>query len=282
MIGAPQIVECIAELKKDFPHLEAVLSANYPATAAEMNFDAEVEYFKVHVQPHCMDLLKKNEDLFKEPRHFLRGVDFSELIKDAGSKVQEKIWTYSRLFLLVSYLGADIMGTIKTVWSSVTGKTETDDIDEILKDESTQSGVEELFEVFKNTRIFKIGLEVAESLDVRQLGLDQIDFTDIPALLEMVKNPEHPVTKRAIMTVQNLIEHKMRTGSLRKEDFIGEIEMLKAKFKSSLGKLFSAELFGDASDRPARSALDLTSNHPEARRARMLARLQERQKKGKK
>lgn len=282
MIGAPQIVECIAELKKDFPHLEAVLSAHYPATAAEMNFDAEVEYFKAHVQPHCMDLLKKNEDLFKEPRHFLRGVDFSELIKDAGSKAQEKIWTYSRLFLLVSYLGADIMGTIKTVWSSVTGKTETDDIDEILKDESTQSGVEELFEVFKNTRIFKIGLEVAESLDVRQLGLDQVDFTNIPALLEMVKNPEHPVTKRAIMTVQNLIEHKMRTGSLRKEDFIGEIEMLKAKFKSSLGKLFSTELFGDAGDRPARSALDLTSNHPEARRARMLARLQERQKKGKK
>jgi hypothetical protein len=277
MIGSAQIVECIDELRKDFPQLDDALRANY----TDVNFEAEVEYFKAHVQPHCMDLLKKTETLFDEPRFFLRGVNFSELMKQEGTD-KEKLWTYARIFLAASYLGADLMGTIKTIWSTVTGKADTDEIDEVLKDESTQSGVEELFEVLKGTRIFKIGLEVAESLDVRQLGLDQIDFTNIPALLEMVKNPNHPVTKRAITTVQNLIEHKMRTGSLRKEDFIGEIEMLKAKFQSSLGKLFSTELFGDAGDRPARSALDLTSNHPEARRARMLARLQERQKKGKK
>jgi hypothetical protein len=82
--------------------------------------------------------------------------------------------------------------------------------------------------------------------------------------------------------VQQLIETKMRSGSLRKEDFIGEIEMLKQKFKGSLGKLFSSEIFGDSGDKPTRTAMDLTSNHPEARRQRMLARLQERQRKGKK
>jgi hypothetical protein len=278
MIGAAQIVECIDELKKDFPHLEDVLRANY---SGDLNFEAEVEYFKVHVQPLCMDLVKKTDAVFSEPRFFLRGVDFSELMKREGVD-KEKIWTYSRLFLAASYLGADLMKTIKTVWSSVTGQAPSDEVDEILKDESTQSGIEELFEVLKTTRIFKIGMEVAESLDVKTLGLDQIDFTDVPGLIEMVKNPDHPVTKRAISTVQNLIESKMRSGSLRKEDFIGEIEMLKEKFKSSLGKLFSSEIFGDATDRPARSALDLTSNHPEARRARMLARLQAKQRKGKK
>jgi hypothetical protein len=277
MIGAPQIVECIDELRKDFPQLDDVLRANY----ADVNFEAEVEYFKAHVQPHCMDLLKKTETLFDEPRFFLRGVDFSELMKQEGTD-KEKLWTYARIFLAASYLGADLMGTIKTIWSTVTGKAETDEIDEVLKDESTQSGVEELFEVLKGTRIFKIGMEVAESLDVKKLGLDEIDFTNIPGLIEMVKNPEHPVTKKAISTVQHLIEAKMRSGSLRKEDFIGEIEMLKQKFKSSLGKLFSTEIFGDAKDRPTRTAMDLTSNHPEARRQRMLARLQERQRKGKK
>jgi len=280
MIGAAQIAECIDELKKDFPHLEDVLRANYPSTS-ELRFDAEVEYFKVHVQPHCMGLIKKNDAVFAEPRFFLRGVDFSELMKVDGAD-KEKIWTYSRLFLAASYLGADIMNTIKTVWSSVTGQAPTDEIDEILKDGTTQTGVEELFEVLKTTRIFKIGMEVAESLDVKKLGLDEIDFTNIPALIEMVKNPNHPVTKRAISTVQNLIESKMRSGSLRKEDFIGEIEMLKEKFKSSLGKLFSSEIFGDTGGRQTRTAVDLTSNHPEARRQRMLARLQERQRKGKK
>jgi hypothetical protein len=280
MIGAAQIAECIDELKKDFPQLEDVLRANYPS-AAEIHFETEVEYFKLHVQPHCMDLIKKNDAVFAEPRFFLRGVDFSELIKTEGAD-KEKIWTYSRLFLAASYLGADIMKTIKTVWSSVTGQAPSDEIDEILKDESTQTGVEELFEVLKGTRIFKIGMEVAESLDVKNLGLDEVDFTNIPGLIDMVKNPDHPVTKRAISTVQNLIESKMRSGSLRKEDFIGEIEMLKEKFKHSLGKLFSSEIFGDSGDRPARTALDLTSNHPEARRQRMLARLQAKQRKGKK
>jgi len=277
MIGAAQIVECIDELKKDFPQLDDVLRANY----SEINFEAEVEYFKAHVQPHCMDLLKKTDTLFDEPRFFLRGVDFSELMKQEGAD-KEKIWTYGRIFLVASYLGADIMGTIKTMWSTMTGKASTDEIDEILKDESTQTGIEELFEVLKETRMFKIGMEVVETLDVKKLGLDEIDFTDVPALLEMVKNPDHPVTKKAISAVQKLIEAKMRSGSLRKEDFIAEIEMLKAKFKSSLGKLFSSEIFGDTGDKPTRTAQEIMSNHPEARRARMLARLQEKQRKGKK
>jgi hypothetical protein len=277
MIGAAQIVECIDELKKDFPQLDDVLRANY----SEVNFEAEVEYFKAQVQPHCMDLLKKSDTLFDEPRFFLRGVDFSALMKEEGAD-KEKIWTYARMFLAASYLGADIMGTIKTLWSTVTGKTSTDEIDEVLKDESTQSGVEELFEVLKGTRMFKIGMEVAETLDVKKLGLDEIDFTNVPGLIEMVKNPDHPVTKKAISTVQQLIEAKMRAGSLRKEDFIAEIEMLKQKFKSSLGKLFSSEIFGDTGDKPTRTAQEIMSNHPEARRARMLARLQEKQRKGKK
>jgi hypothetical protein len=277
MIGAAQIVECIDELKKDFPQLDDVLRANY----SEINFEAEVEYFKAHVQPHCMDLLKKTDTLFDEPRFFLRGVDFSELMKQEGAD-KEKIWTYGRIFLVASYLGADIMGTIKTMWSTMTGKASTDEIDEILKDESTQTGIEELFEVLKETRMFKIGMEVVETLDVKKLGLDEIDFTDIPGLIEMVKNPDHPVTKKAISAVHQLIETKMRSGSLRKEDFIAEVEMLKQKFKSSLGKLFSSEIFGDSGDKPTRTAQEIMSNHPEARRARMLARLQEKQRKGKK
>jgi hypothetical protein len=65
----------------------------------------------------------------------------------------------------------------------------------------------------------------------------------------------------------------MRSGSLKKEDFVREIEMLKEKFKHSLGKLFKTEMFGET-DRPTQTSETIMSNHPEARRARMLARLQ--------
>jgi hypothetical protein len=258
-------------MRTEFPSVASVLDTNY---AEPVDYPAEVERFKTLVQPHFMAAIKKDDDLFKEPREFLRGIDFSELYKDASEKKKEAIWNYTRMFLMSSYLGSDIMETVKGLWSKFTGKESTDEVDEILKDENTQNGLQDLLETLKETRIFKLGMEVMENLNVEALGLEAIDFTDIPALMEMVKNPEHPVTKKAISSVQKIIEQKMRSGSLKKEDFVREIEMLKEKFKHSIGKLFKTEFFGEQGDRPTASAADLTSNHPEARRARMLARLQ--------
>jgi len=266
--------ECLDDMRTEFPSVASVLDANY---AEPINYPAEVERFKILVQPHFMAVIKKDDALFKDQRQeFLRGIDFAELYtnKDVSEKQKEALWNYTRMFLMSSYLGSDIMETVKGLWSKFTGKESTDEVDEILKDESTQNGLQDLLETLKETRIFKLGMEVMENLNVEALGLEAIDFTDIPALLEMVKNPEHPVTKKAISSVQKIIEQKMRTGSLKKEDFVREIEMLKEKFKHSLGKLFKAEMFGEQQDRPTASAADLTSNHPEARRARMLARLQ--------
>ena len=263
--------ECLDDMRTEFPSVAPVLDTNY---AEPINYPAEVERFKILVQPHFMAVIKKDDALFKDRQEFLRGIDFAELHRDASEKQKEALWNYTRMFLMSSYLGSDIMETVKGLWSKFTGKDSTDEVDEILKDENTQNGLQDLLETLKETRIFKLGMEVMENLNVEALGLDSIDFTDIPALLEMVKNPEHPVTKKAIGSVQKIIEQKMRTGSLKKEDFVREIEMLKEKFKHSLGKLFKAEMFGEQQDRPTASAADLTSNHPEARRARMLARLQ--------
>ena len=230
--------ECLDDIRKEFPSLAETLDKEY----AEINFKSEVERFKILLQPIFMQVVKKDDKIFEEPRPFLRGIDFSVLMKDASEKQKDTLWTYIRMFLVCSYLGSDIMETVK------------------------------------DTRIFKLGMEVMENLNVESLGLGDIDFSDIGGLIEMVKNPEHPVTKRAISAVQKMIEQKMRNGSLKKEDFIREIEMLKEKFKHSLGRLFKKEFFGEAAggagDRPTPSAAELTSNHPEARRARMLARLQ--------
>lgn len=267
--------ECLDDIRKEFPSLAETLDKEY---AEEINFKAEVERFKILLQPIFMQVVKKDDKIFEEPRMFLRGIDFSVLMKDASEKQKETLWTYIRMFLVCSYLGSDIMETVKGLWSKMSGQTSTDEVDDILKDESTQSGIQDLLETLKDTRIFKLGMEVMENLNVESLGLGDIDFSDIGGLIEMVKNPEHPVTKRAISAVQKMIEQKMRTGSLKKEDFIREIEMLKEKFKHSLGRLFKKEFFGEAAggagDRPTPSAAELTSNHPEARRARMLARLQ--------
>lgn len=261
--------ECLKEVCTDFPDVAHIVHTNYPT---EIDFHQEVEYFKATLQPLFIQIVQKDASIFSEPRFFLRGIDFSILMKD-DSKT-EKLWTYTRLLLACSYLGVDIMDTIKQVWSKFTGKTDTDEIDDVLKEEKTQSGIQELLETLKETRIFKLGMEVMENLNIEKLGLGEIDFSNMENIIEMVKNPEHPVTKKAIQSVQGLIEEKMRRGSLRREDFIAEIEMLKEKFKHSLGKLFKSELFGDTTERPVQNAQTLMSNHPDARRARMLARLQ--------
>ena len=270
--------ECLDDLRKEFPSLSETLDREY----AEINFKGEVERFKILLQPMFMQIVKKDDKIFEEPQLFLRGIDFSILMKDATEKQKDTLWTYIRMFLVCSYLGSDIMETVKGLWSKMSGQASTDEVDEILKEEGTQSGIQDLLETLKDTRIFKLGMEVMENLNVESLGLGDIDFSDIGGLIEMVKNPEHPVTKKAVSAVQKLIEQKMRTGSLKKEDFIREIEMLKEKFKHSLGRLFKKEFFGETAaaggagggDRPTPTAADLVSNHPEARRARMLARLQ--------
>lgn len=263
--------DCLKEICTDFPNVAPIIHTNYPI---DIDFQKEVEYFKTVLQPLFIQIVQKDETIFSEPRFLLRGVDFSELMKTDSDKAKEKLWTYARLLLVCSYLGTDIMETVKQLWSKFTGKVDTDEIDDILKEESTQSGIQELLETLKETRIFKLGMEVMENLNIEKLGLDNIDFSNIESLIEMVKNPEHPVTKKAIQSVQGLIEERMRRGSLRREDFVAEIEMLKEKFKHSLGKLFKTELFGDTSTREVHSAQTLMSNHPDARRARMLARLQ--------
>lgn len=271
--------ECLDDIRKEFPSLAETLDKEY----VEIDFKAEVERFKILLQPIFMQIVKKDDKIFAEPQMFLRGIDFSILMKDATEKQKDTLWTYIRMFLVCSYLGSDIMETVKGLWSKLSGQAATSEVDEILKEEGTQSGIQDLLETLKDTRIFKLGMEVMENLNVESLGLGDIDFSDIGGLLEMVKNPEHPVTKKAVSAVQKLIDQKMRTGSLKKEDFIREIEMLKEKFKHSLGRLFKKEFFGETAgagagagggDRPTPTAADLMSNHPEARRARMLARLQ--------
>lgn len=261
--------DCLDNLVKEFPGITL-----HECYTGEMNYQSEVDYIKQQIQPLFMQIVQKDKAIFAEPQYFLRGLDFSLLMKDASPKQEEALWTYIRMFLVCSYLGADIMDTVKSMWTKVTGKTETSEVDDVLNDETMKSGIEDLLETLKETKLMKLGMEVLENLDIEKLGLNEIDFTDIHGLLEMARNPDHPVTKRAISVVQGLIEQKMKNGSLKREEFIAEVEMLKEKFKQSLGKVFKTELFGDGGEGPTNDSATIVSNHPDARRARMLARMQ--------
>jgi hypothetical protein len=119
-------------------------------------------------------------------------------------------------------------------------------------------------------------MEMMETFKLEQFGLDDLDFTDPAKLLKMLQRPDNPLMQKAMGVVGGFIEEKIRKGSLRKEELIQEMEMLKEKFRHSLGKVFQETMFGGGGEAPRETQRTevLLSNTPDARRARMLARLQ--------
>jgi hypothetical protein len=73
---------------------------------------------------------------------------------------------------------------------------------------------------------------------------------------------------------QQLLEEKIRRGHINQQELIREIEMLRAKFTSSFGKYLNEMLVGDAGGgTTGNTSAQILSNSPEARRARMMARM---------
>jgi hypothetical protein len=262
------LVEFINKLKTIRPELSSVLDAEYSVvdSAKESAFFAET------CRPLAMEFIKRDESIWSVPRFFLRGVDFSTFYNDLNSRDKDTVWDFLRTSLVSSYIGDDWMKSLKDIWSKYTGK-ESSEIDEVLNDTTTKSNIEELFEFFKETRIFKLGMEMLETLKIEQFGIDGLDFSDPSKILELLKNPDNPIMKKAVSVVGGFVENKIKQGSLRKEDLVSELEMLREKFKHSLGKIFQEGIFGEA-PREGQRAEVLLSSSPDARRARMMARLQ--------
>jgi len=265
--------EFLDVLRKAKPDIIPLIDAEYSIIDPEK----ETVFFSETYRPLAMDFIKKNEDIFKEPRFLLRGIDFSTFYSSLPSRHKTAIWDFLRSGLVASYLGEDWIKTIKDMWSKYTGKN-SDEISEVLKDDTTKSSIEELFEYFKETRIFKLGMEMLESLTLDQFGIDGLDFTDPSKIIELLKDPENPIMQRAMNVVHNFVETKIRSGNLRKEHLIYEMETIREKFKHSLGKIFQEGIFGEAPRGSTHQAAVLLSSSPDARRARMLARLQRKQR----
>jgi hypothetical protein len=94
--------------------------------------------------------------------------------------------------------------------------------------------------------------------------------------MEMLKNPEHPVLKKFIAKVQGLMREKLMSGSYNQNQMMAEIEGIKAKVQSLFGNVLNEALGGAARGDVTSAAL--MSNSTEARRQRMLARLQRKQR----
>jgi Glu-tRNA(Gln) amidotransferase subunit E-like FAD-binding protein len=158
----------------------------------------------------------------------------------------------------------------KSYWTK-TG-TDSDEINKILNDKASENHFKEILEFIMNTRIAKIFTEIVEKIDVKALN---INVENPDELIEMIKNPEHPTIKKIITKIQNMLKDKMKRGELTQQQITAEVEAIKAKVTSIFGNIFNDAMGLNRGETPAAV---LVGNSPEARRQRMLARLQKKQR----
>jgi hypothetical protein len=249
----------LEELQKEYPDV----------TFSEANEDVNVTEMEA-MYSGVLTLLQKNADFFSTER-ILFGVNLSELAPS------DTMWKALHMCLFSSFFHGDIKKKIGTVLSAVkslwgnTGETNTE-VERLLNDESTEDHLQEMFDYATNLRSAKVVADIIEEFDVESLGLS---FDNPAELMELVRNPENPVMKKAIDTIQKLLRNKLESGHISQQQLMSDIEGIKAKVQSLFGNVFN-EMMGGRRGEVGSSVM--MSNSPEARRQRMLMRLQRKQR----
>lgn len=226
--------------------------------------------------PHLLRVIQKDNALLAEVELF-PGIKVESLWNGTDEE-----WKLVHMALLYAVLRGDpkekfgkIFETIKELIPGGMGDR-ADEVTRILEDEETQDSLKEILELVANTRLASIVGDLVQSIKVADLD---INFEDPEALLEIMKNPTaSPVIKEIMERAQMILEDRIKSGKINQQELAREIETLRAKFQSSFGKYLNQMVVGDGGNTTGNTAQQIMSNHPDARRARMLARLQKKQK----
>lgn len=221
--------------------------------------------------PHVLRVIQKDDKLLSEVEIF------------PGMKVPwegtEEEWSLLQSALIHAVLHGDpkekfgrILESVKSMFPG----SHADELDEILNDEDTKDSLKEILDLVVNTRLASLVGEIAQDISLEDLG---VDLENPDHLMEILRNPqENPVIKNIMERAQAILEDRIRTGRINQQEIAREIETIRAKFQSSFGRYLNQMIIGDDGNTTGNTAAQILSNHPDARRARMLARLQRKQK----
>ena len=225
--------------------------------------------------PHAMKIMQKDNSVFRgeNAAQPFKGIDFRPLWD--GS---EEAWKLLHMAMIFSFLQGDPKAKVAQVLEAMKHMLpethrDTDEILKTLETEETSSALSEIFELLMTTRLASIVGDIAASINLEDIG---IDFERPEEILEALQHPERSHAVRHIMEqAKTMLEERIKSGKINQQELVREIETLKAKFQSSFGKYMN-EMVGVGREGPAtgNTSQQIMSNSPEARRARMQARLQ--------
>ena len=237
----------------------------FPGEEISIDVKKAVEEFEAFY-PEIVKIIQKDSSFFDTERTVF-GRNLS-LVTD-----RDLVWNNLLPCLFASFLHGDIkkkadkvIGIVKNIWNA--SGQENDEITKILNDEASQGKFEEIIQFILESRLAKIFKNLMESIDISELD---INIETPEQVIEMIKDPENPAIKGTIQKIQKMIEDKVKRGEINQQVIIQEIETIKARVVGLFGNIFNDALGGRRADVPATV---LMGNTPEARRQRMIARMQ--------
>jgi hypothetical protein len=227
------------------------------------------QHIETVLLPHLLRVVKRDDTLFQE-------IELFPGIKVAW-KPSDDNWKKVQMALVYSFLHGNPKEKFAKIMEAMKGAipgtaAQADEVQSILEDEETQSSMSEMLELIMSTRLVSLVGDIIQSINLEEIN---IDFEDPERLLQMLRNPQQSEILNEIMhRARAVLEEKIRSGKLNQNELRRDIEKIRAKFQSSFGKFLNQAVLGeDTGNTTGNTAQQILSNHPDARRARIMARL---------
>lgn len=235
-------------------------------------------YLEETLLPHLLRVFQRDNSLLSE-------VELFPGVKVPWEGTEEE-WKLLHMALLYSVLHGDPKEKFGKIMDTVKGmlpggnSSQLDEINKLLDDEENQNSLTEILELVMNTRLASLMGDIASSVRFDDLG---IDFENPEQVLEIMRNPgESPAVNELMDRAKEVLEDRIRSGKINQQELTREIEMIRAKFQSAFGKYLNEMIVGDAGGgTTGNTSQQILSNSPEARRARMIARMQKKHRENK-
>jgi hypothetical protein len=254
--------------QKAFKKFLVDLNLKFPDIVKSSKLDEnDIDKFQKLFISHIVEIIKKDDSIFSEPNEIF-GIDLSEIFKQDP----DLIWKHMQSCVFSSLFHGDIKSKIKEVLPELLSAFkeqvgDTDEIDKILEDESKTSKITEFFEYLKESMFAVLLLSVFESIDLSDvLNINAQEFMNDPSKLQ-----QHPLVLKIQGQIQTIMRNKIEKGELSKERIMNEFHVFKQKIQELFGDYMNETMGTNKSDLAPEIIM---GNSPEARRARMLARLQ--------
>lgn len=249
------------DAKKTFKAFLNELKTKFP----EQKFgEVDIPEFETLITPKIVKILQHDKTLFEEPFEVFE-VDIAPLVRSNP----EPFWKHIQSCSFAAFLSGDIkskvsglLGNFKHLWGG-----DESDIDKVLGSEESRSKVSEILEFVMSTKLAKVVSSLVETIDIASLG---IDFDNLEDALKSIQEPSNKIMETVMKKVKDELDSRLRKGEFTKEQLVRDIETIKVKIQGAFGDMFNDMLGARKADVPSSTLL---GNTPEARRARMMARL---------